>query len=255
MIPYFEFTQFNLGPVPVQVWGLMVALGILCATWVAGRFAEHRGQDGEVMWDTVFWAILGAFIFARVFHVFFYELSFYLENPSQILAIWHGGWSSVGGFLGGAIGGLWYLKKRNVDVWAYADTAVFGLPVGLFLGRIGCFLIHDHPGTATDFILGVEYPDGIVRHDHGLYLALNGLLMSLVFAYLAKRNAKTGTYIVTFLVWYGLVRFPLDFLRADSGAIVDKRWLGLTPAQYFALLMVAVGVYLYRTRVRIKKPT
>lgn len=252
MIPFFYFPSILLGGITIYTWGTLVALGILLGTFASAKLAKHRKQDEKLIWDGVTWIILGAFLFARIVHVAFYEFAYYAENPLQILAVWDGGWSSVGGFLGAALVGIWYLRKKQADVWAYADTMVFGLPLGLFIGRIGCFLIHDHPGTATDFALGVQYPDGIARHDHGLYLSLNGLLLFLVFLVLLKRQAKTGAFIVTFLIWYGIVRFFLDFLRATDGGIVDERWIGLTPAQYFALLMVILGIWLSGKKLQAK---
>ena len=122
------------------------------------------------------------------------------------------------------------------------------MPVGLWIGRIGCFLIHDHPGTATDFALGVEYPDGVVRHDHGLYLSINGLLMAIVFFILARKERPTGFYIGLFSIWYGVVRFTLDYWR-----IGDVRYAGLTPAQYFSIALAVFGMWLlYRIKKQIK---
>jgi len=194
----------------------------------------------------VTWVIVGAFLMARVFHVM-YEPGLYLADPLEFFRIWHGGLSVMGGFLGAAIMGIWYLRRKKVDVYAYVDTAMFGLPLGLFIGRIGCFLIHDHPGTLTDFALGVKYPDG-VRHDHGLYLSINGLILFLLFLWLARKQVKTGTYLIVFLGWYGVMRFFLDFLRATDGAIVDTRYLGLTPAQYASLVMVALGLWIWKKK-------
>ncbi len=246
MIPYVQITTFYVGPIPIQVWGFLVALGILAGAWASAKMAERRGLDTKLMWDLAFWTIVGAFIFGRLFHLL-YEPMFYLQQPLEIVKIWHGGMSVMGGFFGAVLFAVIFLQKKQVDVHAYADTAMFGLPLGLFIGRIGCFLIHDHPGTLTDFALGVRYPDG-VRHDHGLYLSINGLLLFLVFLWLAKKNARTGTYLIVFLIWYGIVRFLLDFLRATDGPIVDARYLSLTPAQYFSLVMVGVGLWLWGRR-------
>lgn len=250
MIPYFQFTTIPLGPLTIQVWGLFVALGILAGAWAASRMARHRGQDEKFIWDLSVWVVTGAFVMARVF-MLVYEPSYYLSDPLEFFRIWHGGFSIMGGFFGALVTGIWFLRRKHVDVWAYCDTAVFGLPLGIFLGRIGCFLIHDHPGTLTDFALGVKYPDG-VRHDHGLYDSINGLVLFILFLWLAHKKAKTGTYIVVFLVWYGTVRFFLDFLRATNGPIVDTRYFSLTPAQYLAIVMVAGGVWLWRKRLSSK---
>jgi len=56
-----------------------------------------------------------------------------------------------------------------------------------------------------------------------------------------------------FLIWYGVVRFLMDFLRATNGDIVDTRYLSLTPAQYAAIVMVAGGVWLYQKRTRSRR--
>ncbi|MBI4599076.1 prolipoprotein diacylglyceryl transferase [Candidatus Uhrbacteria bacterium] len=243
MIPYFQFTQIHLGPLTIQVWGLLVALGFLAGTQAAAWMARKRGLDSAVLWDLLGWIAVAALVCARLFHVFVYEPQYYLAHPFEIPAIWQGGLSSIGGFIGGSVAGLLLLRRRKLDVWTYADAALFGLPLGYAVGRIGCFLIHDHPGTATDFFLGVRFPDGIVRHDLGLYLSLDAWVLFALFLVLAKRKAAPGTYVTVFLVWYGVSRFFLDFLRASGGAIVDTRYFSLTPAQYASLLMVAGGIW------------
>ena len=250
MIPYIELTSFQLGPLTIQVWGLLVALGIFAGAWASSKMAAKRGQDQKLVWDIATWIIAGAFLGARIIHVV-YEPASYFADPLEFFRVWHGGFSVMGGFLGATITGIWYLRRKQVDVHAYSDTLIFGLPLGLFIGRIGCFLIHDHPGTLTDFIGGVQYPDG-VRHDHGLYLSINGLLLFFAFLALAKRQAKTGTYLIVFLLWYGTARFFLDFLRATDGTIVDTRYLALTPAQYVSLAMIATGVWLLHRKLSKK---
>ena len=151
-----------------------------------------------------------------------------------------------GGLVGATLAGVWFMRRRKLDFWKYADAMIYGLPFGIGIGRIGCFLIHDHPGTLTRFILGVRYPDGSIRHDLGFYESIYGFAIAIGFLVLARRNAKPPAYIVTFLVTYGIFRFFSDFLR-----VVDARYLGLTPAQYLSLVMVvAGGLVWYRSRFR-----
>lgn len=242
MIPYFQIITIHLGPIPIQAWGLMVALGILAGVWACAKLAKHRGQDEKIFWDLSARVIIGAFFGARFF-MLAYEPSVYLADPFELLRIWHGGFSIMGGFLGATIIGALYLRRRGLDFFSYADTAVFGLPLGIFIGRVGCFLIHDHPGRFTDFALGVHFPDG-VRHDLGLYDSIIGLVLFIVFLCLAGRGARSGMYSIVFLILYGAARFFLDFLRATNGAIVDTRYFNLTPAQYIAIAMVGVGVWM-----------
>ena len=248
MIPYVELKTIQLGPLTIYVWGLMVAIGILVGTSLAAKLAKERGQKPELIWDMAGWCSVAGFLGARLLYVFAYNPALYIAEPVRILAFRDGGYSSIGALIGGAIAGVIFLRLKKLDVHAYADTMIFGFPVGYAIGRVGCFLIHDHPGTATDFFLGVKYPDGIVRHDLGLYEVFNGALLAVLFFILWKKKAKTGTYLMTFLLWYGLVRFFLDFLRATNGQIVDARYAGLTPAQYAAILMFIGGLWLYRNR-------
>lgn len=248
MIPYFELKTIPLGPLTIQAWGLMVALGIFVGAWVGARMAKRRGLDPSAVWDAAVWIVVGAMVMARLFHVAFYDPARYLADPLSIVAIWEGGMSMFGGFAGALAAAIVFMRRRKLDIWQYADAMVYGLPVGIGLGRIGCFLIHDHPGTLTHFILGIKYPDGSVRHDLGLYESIYGFVLAIVFLVLARRNAPPPTYIVTFLATYGLFRFATDFLR-----VIDTRYLGLTPAQYLSVVMVAVAIWIWKRKVSAEK--
>lgn len=239
MIPYFEWHTIQLGPLNLQVWGIFVALGFLFGAYMAGRRANSLGLNSAIIYDLVAWMMLGGIVGGRIGYLFFYNATDFLQNPLSAFSVWDGGLSFMGGLVACVLIGIWYLKKRQVDVWQYADVAIFGLPFGDWVGRIGCFLIHDHPGTATDFFLGVDYPDGITRHDHGLYLSLNGLIMGAAFLILAKKQRPVGFYLGLFALWYGAVRFFLDFFR-----IADVKYFGMTPAQYLSLVFVACGAWL-----------
>ncbi|MFZ2682020.1 MAG: prolipoprotein diacylglyceryl transferase [Patescibacteria group bacterium] len=237
MLPYLEWRVIQLGPINLQVWGMFVGLGFLLGAVAAAWLAKRRGQDSKLVFDILPWLIFAGIVGGRLGHVFFYDWSYFAQHPLEIFAVWQGGASIFGGLIACLAVGIWYLRRRQLDVMAYADTLIFGLPFGLWIGRIGCFLIHDHPGTATDFVLGVKYPDGIVRHDHGLYLSINGFLMAMTFLWLARKPRPVGLYLAIFAIWYGVVRFGLDFYR-----VADTKYAGLTPAQYFCVALVAAGV-------------
>jgi len=238
MIPYFELTSITIGAITIQVWGTLVALGILFGTWVSARFAKRNGLDPSHIYNGAFWLILSAFIGARIVHVLFYDLAFYLADPAEIVKIWNGGFSVIGGFIGAIVAYILYAKRHHFSALHYADSFIYGLPAGLMIGRIGCFLIHDHPGTATSFFLGVRNENGIdAFHDHGLYLAINGFVLALLFALFSKKKRAEAFYTQFFLIWYGAVRFVLDFFRE-----VDATYLGVTPAQYVSFLMFFGGI-------------
>lgn len=246
MIPYLELTQIHLGPLTIQVWGLMVSIGILLGAQASARYAARFGTPKELIYSGAFWTVLAAFIGARALHVLGYEPLYYFQHPLEIIKIWEGGFSMFGGLIGAALGYSAWIFRHGLNWVALSDQMIYGLPLGLGCGRIGCFLIHDHPGTLTHFFLGVRYPDG-VRHDHGLYLSINGFVMALMFFWLARKPRPAAFFIRFFMIWYGTVRFVLDFYR-----IADTTYAGLTPAQYLSVLMVLGGV-IWSVKLRREK--
>ena len=246
MIPWFQITTLNIGSVPIYIWGLFVAIGIIVATFVAGKRAKKNGLSEERMWDLSLWAIIGALVGGRLFEIF-YQPKYFIEHPLDLIRIWDGGMSMMGGIIGSLLVGVWYLKKHKLKVLDYIEQGFYALPLGIGIGRIGCFLIHDHPGTFTNFFLGVRYLDG-VRHDHGLYLSIEGFLLFALFLFIDKKKVPVGTFLILFFVIDGLVRFFLDFFRATDLQVSDIRYFSLTPAQYIAVAMIIIGLVLWKKR-------
>jgi len=239
MIPYIYLSQFNLGPIVINVWGVMVALGFLAAILVSYYRAKKLGLNQDVMLGMALWIIIGSMIVGRLFHVFLYEPTYYFAHLNEVFHVWQGGMSIFGGFVGSLLFGYIFLQYKNADFWRYAELVIYAMPLGLFIGRIGCFLIHDHPGTPTSFPLGIVYPNGQILHDHGLYLSISGLILFLVFLTLNRlRKPPKYFYLSLFALWYGIVRFLLDFLRYAD----ETRYWGLTPAQYLSIVLIFVGV-------------
>tara|TARA_Y100000031_G_C8153935_1_gene353675 strand:+ start:120 stop:887 length:768 start_codon:yes stop_codon:yes gene_type:complete len=247
MIPYLELHTIDIGPLTIQVWGTMVALGFVIGTIASTWYARKKRLQPRILWDTLVWVIIGSILLGRFFHVIFYEPGIFMEKPLHLFVLWEGGFSVIGGFVGALLFGGWYLSRRKANFAKYAEAGLFGLPLGLFIGRIGCALIHDHPGIETSSLLGIEYPDGLLRHDHGFYLSINGLILFLFFLLLYRLRVKPGTYAIVFLLWYGLVRFVLDFYR-----LADIQYLGLTPAQFASLAMITAGLILF-LRLHLKR--
>jgi phosphatidylglycerol:prolipoprotein diacylglycerol transferase len=243
MLPWFYCDVIYLGFIKLQVWGILVSLGFITGLIVAYWRFKKRKLSTDNIFDLSFWIIIGAIIGSRLLYVVEYW-RFFSSDYWEIIKMWHGGMSIYGGFIGAAIFGTIYLLKNEFDFWAHVDALIFSLPLGLFIGRLGCFLIHDHPGIKTDFFLGVQYAGG-ARHDLGLYLSLNGLILFLVFLFLDRKKRFDGFYAVSFALWYGISRFLLDFLRANDVFSADARYLGLTLAQYLSLALFIFGVFLY----------
>lgn len=237
MIPYFHFEIIQFGPVVIRVWGLMVALGMASAVTLAYFFCKKYLLSGEVLIDLAIWILVGALVMARVFHVLFYDPAYFLQNPGEIIKFWHGGASSLGGFTGAALAVWAFAKKRHFtfkELLPYLDIAVLGLWLGWGIGRIGCFLTHQHPGKLTNFVLGIKYEGG-ARFDLGLLESAAGFLIFIIFYLLFDKliRRRWGLVAGFSAASYAVIRFFLDFLRATPdfpGG--DVRYFFLTPAQW-----------------------
>ncbi len=238
MLPYFSVSTVHIFGIPFQVWGTIVALGYALGTYIAWRKAKQKGLDANVVLDLAFWIFIAAFVGSRVFHVLFYNPSYYLAHPLAALNPRAPGYAIFGGFIGAALVFAWTMWKKKLKFFEYADVLIWGLPWGCGVGRIGCFLIHDHPGTLTQFMLGVRYPDGQVRHDLGLYLSLIGFAIGLLFLFLNRKPRRPGFWLGIYLLIEGVVRICLDFLRVQ-----DVRYFGFTPTQYLAIPFIILGIW------------
>lgn len=243
MIPWIESHVISIGPIQLQTWGTFVAVGFLVGTWIAARRARGR-VDPKYIWDMAFWIFIAALVGSRLFHVIFYDPVYYFAHPWDAIDPTKPGFAIIGGLLASAAVFLLFVRRRRLDFLAYADVLIWGVPWGCGIGRIGCFFIHDHPGTLSSFVLAVKYPDGYTRHDLGLYLSLVGFAIGLIFLALNRKQRVPGFFLGAFLILDGLSRLWLDFYRVG-----DIRYADLTPTQWLSMPLVAVGVWLVTGRM------
>jgi phosphatidylglycerol:prolipoprotein diacylglycerol transferase len=238
VIPYIEIPPLRLGDwVVAQPFGLLVAIGCVVGWFVTLREARLRGLDQKVAEGAAMWAILLGFPIGTLFDLVFYYPEVLLNDPAAVLRIW-GYMSSYGGFIGGAIGVIGYLVLRRQPVLAYCDCIIVGLAFGWFFGRLGCTIVHDHPGAPTTFPLGVRYPD-TVRHDLGFYEWLFTIGLLILLHVIPRHRLAPGMTLGIVCIVYAPVRFGFDFLRVE-----DRLYLGFTPAQFASLALLATGLWL-----------
>ena len=262
MLPYFEQPVWHVGPFAVHAFGAAVALAI----WFGLTFVQQRfvrlGLDPSLGNRLGGWTIVGGVLGAHLFSVVFYFPHKLRGDPWLLLRVWED-ISSFGSMLGGLAGALLFFATRAREQdrrsrLAYLDAIAFVFPAALAIGRLGCALAHDHPGTVTTFPLAISVRTdaalGYIRgfydaaglalppaastmgfHDLGLY---EFLFLSLVvvplFIVWNRRSRPPGFFLVAFAALYLPVRFGFDMLR-----IADVRYVGLTPAQWVAALILA----------------
>jgi len=239
VIPYLHIPTLHLfGVVPIQPFGLLVATGVLVGYFLARRRAAATGLDVQTFSDAATWIVVGGFILAHVVDIVFYYPERLRQNPLALFAIWED-ISSFGGFIGGGLVAWLYFRRRGLPALKYADAFVFGMVPAWIFGRMGCAVVHDHPGRATSLWFGVRFPDGIGRFDLGLYEMVFAVLLTAILYALRRVRPFDGFHTSLMLILYAPVRFALDLLRVE-----DRTYLGLTPAQYLCVVMALLGAYL-----------
>ncbi len=209
-------------------------------------------MNAEKNIDLGVWVILSGLIFARLFYVFFYEPSYFLANPVDVVKLWQGGMSSFGGLFGALLVFVIFIKQKKIlvkDLSVLGDVFAFSALYGWMLGRVGCVMIHDHLGRLTTSFLSVKTIDG-TRYEMAFLEILGLVPLAITFFILKNKRVGKGIYTSILFIYYGILRFGLDFFRATDILHADARYLGLTPGQYFGIVLAIVGVYLLR-KVRI----
>jgi len=245
VLPYINLPDLKLGPIPIHVFGILVAIGVLVGIWLARKRAKFMGVDPDKLESLINWMLLVGFICAHVIDEIFYHPEEIARNPLSLLLIWEG-IGSFGGWIGAALGiFLWKkFKSPGTSLLPYADLICSVLPVAWIFGRLGCATVHDHKGAlaAAPNILTVAFPDG-PHYDLGLLEMLYTIVIAAVCAVLWRKKHAPGLYIGLTCVMYAPVRFALDFLRVDVGPTGDKRYLSLTFAQWACVAMLGFGIY------------
>jgi phosphatidylglycerol---prolipoprotein diacylglyceryl transferase len=238
MIPHFDQPQLQLGPLAVHGFGVMVAAAVLVGVKVIRARAARGGLEPDLAQQLASWILAGGFLGAHLVDRLVYFPADTLEDPVSLFRLWEG-LSSFGGFAGALAGIALFLRKHSLKntTWRYLDVVAYAFPFGWVLGRLGCFLAFDHPGSPTGFILGQVYRDGVVRHNLGLEEALYTLLLVAVFVWVGRRGRPPGWFVGTLALLYAPFRFGLDFLRK-----IDVRYIGFTPAQYGSLALAVTGI-------------
>jgi len=270
MVPYFEQPVLPLGPVKIHAFGVLVAVAMLVGIQGTIWRCRKLSLDTDLCADLLFYMLIAAFVSAHLTAVFAYFPHEVANNPWMLLKIWEN-ISSFGGILG-ALFGIWLFFRWKSPPsppgtgWRYLDAIAFVFPFAWAIGRLGCTVAHDHPGTVTTFPLGVslstpkagayltyfyreagrlgDLPDParlarMAYHDLGWYEFLFTLLfLCPAFLILDRKPRPTGFFPLAFILLYVPVRFFLDFLR-----ISDARYGGLTFGQYAAIAGFAAAGY------------
>ncbi len=231
---------FNIGPLTIRYYALLIILGAVAGAWLASRQAKKYGHDPEIVLDLLPWLLIGGIIGARLWHVFTPSASNiaagvttenYLKNPIEILKMWKGGLGIPGGVIGGALA-LWlYTKAKKLNFMQWADFIAPGLLIGQAIGRWGNFVNQEVYGKPSDlpWAITIDPPYRISGFEHVskyhplfLYESLLALIGAGILLLIDKKWHKKlfkGDLLWLYLIYYPTVRFFLEFLRLDPSPV------------------------------------
>jgi phosphatidylglycerol---prolipoprotein diacylglyceryl transferase len=244
----------NIDPVLVSFWsleiryyGLVYAIGFLVLLYTLIGVSKNKrikGFDDNAAYDVTLYIILGSIFLARLFFELIYNLKDFISYPWQFFFFWNGGMSFHGGIIGGAIGALYFCRKRKINFYDIADIVIIPFSLFLGLGRIANFINGELPGKITNVWWAVKFPgyQGY-RHPSQLYeAAKNFFIFGVLMWGRSFKNLKKGTIFWSFVGLYGLLRFLVTFYRE-----AEYYFFGIGIGQWLSLLMVPIaGLMLYR---------
>jgi phosphatidylglycerol:prolipoprotein diacylglycerol transferase len=248
----------TIGPIQLRWYGLMYMASFILGYFVIKKNARKRKLDltTDDLYDLLFYLILGVMVGGRLGYVLFYDLASYLEDPLSILAIWQGGMSFHGGFVGVLLAAIWVSRRKGWNFWEIADLVSAAVPIGLGLGRLGNFINGELFGRPSNVPWAMVFPEGgpLPRHPSQLYEALlEGVVLFLILRWLYQKNYYPGTVFWGLVGFYGLFRFLVEFVR-EPDAHIGLDLGPLTRGQLLTLPMLVIGMAMMFIYARRQSP-
>lgn len=234
-----------LGPIPINWYGMTVALGFLVGWLLVRGWAPNLRVPREKIDGLMIWIVVGTLIGARLYFIVQNRPLDYLNEPWRIPAVWEGGLAYFGGLFGALLASFLYVRRQQLSFARVADLFAPAIPIGSAIGRISCGLAGMDYGTPTNLPWGIIYTnpnsyapnDGVARHPTPFYELLGDLVIAVILIKLRKK-LPPGALFLTYLTLFAVLRFFLFFVRGDVPVV----GLGLKNGHWTALVILAVSL-------------
>ena len=259
-IPSPSSGSIHIGPLRLNAYGLMIALGVIVAIRIAGRRAESRGVGTTDDFSSIaMWAVPAGVIGGRVYHVITdYEL--FRGQWLDALKIWEGGLGIWGGVSLGVLVGAWRARVRGLNALAIVSCAVPAIAVAQAIGRWGNWWNQELFGSPTTLPWGLDISDYLtvkngysvdtLFHPTFLYESVGCLALAFVLIALEKRlQPAPGRILAWYVMGYSALRFGIEGLRIDpahsAGGLRLNQWVSLGA---FSAAAIFIGITRLRSR-------
>ena len=249
---------FRLGPFEIRWYGVFITTAIVVGFAITARDAKRRGFNPQEVWMSMIWTVIGGLIGARLVHILD-NLSYYIQNPRQLIGFQVIGLAIYGALAGGAGAFVLYMRHRKLPALKLLDCGAVAMPIAQVVGKFANLINGDTWGSPTGLPWGIVYtnpntmlPDdllGVPTHPAPIYEQLWLLLTAVVVWRVRPRLRGDGQAIILYIISYSIGRFFISFLRVNNPI-----FLGLKQAQLLALgVVIVLGpifVWLGRRRAR-----
>ena len=248
--PQFDPIAIHLGAFGIHWYGLMYLIGFLAfiglGKWQINNRAWH-GWTIPMLDDALFFGALGVILGGRLGYVLFYQFGYFMQHPNEILAVWQGGMSFHGGFLGVLVAMGLFARKYRLKWLNIMDFVAPLVPIGLGAGRMGNFINGELWGRVTNSEYGMVFPrvDQLLRHPSQLYeFTLEGICLFLILWIYSSKPRETGAISALFLIGYGSFRFIAEYTR-EPDSYLGLLSMGFSMGQWLSLPMILVGIWMW----------
>lgn len=254
----------SIGPIKIYWYGIIIVLAMLIGISLATKEAQKLGLEEDTMVDMALWAIPIGFIGARLYYVLF-KWDYYIQNPSEIIAIWNGGIAIYGGLIAGGLAVYWFARRKKMTLTLLLDILAPSVLLAQSIGRWGNFINQEAHGGAVsrqfletlylpEFIIEQMNINGTYYHPTFLYESLWSLLGFILLIILRNQKGllRRGEVALSYVIWYSFGRFFIEGMRTDS------LWIGdiMRVSQMLSLVLFigAIILLVYRRRDYPSKP-
>ncbi|MBT5185160.1 MAG: prolipoprotein diacylglyceryl transferase [Kordiimonadaceae bacterium] len=243
----------QFGPIAIRWYSLSYLGGLVFAWLYMSRLIRVKAPPctQEHVSDFIFYAMMGIIIGGRIGYVLFYNPAYYMRHIGDAFAIWDGGMSFHGGFIGVCVSTILFCKANKIPLFRFADIIACASPIGLMLGRFANFVNGELYGRPTDAWMGMVFPGGgpLPRHPSQLYEAvLEGLLLFFILYFVynyTKARHKPGMIAGLFIIGYAMARTFVEQFRQPDDHIGFLFGTDIfTMGQMLSIPMVLFGLFL-----------
>ena len=211
---------FNIGPLTIHLYGVVIAFGLLLAGVYCSRRSKRAGLTEDDILDGILWITPFAVICARIYYCVF-SWADYADNPISVLYIWNGGLAIYGAVIGAFVGVAIYCRIKKCALPALLDLVVMGFLIGQFVGRWGNFFNREAFGAPTMAFSRMGLYNTVTGqweyyHPTFLYESVWNAVGFVLLHVLSKHRKYDGEIALGYVAWYGLGRCLIEGLRMDS---------------------------------------